>query len=182
MTVELGHVSPRAVPASVPPWSRIYGFGSVYAKTLRDSRLAIIIVSGLLSVFMLGAAEDYGRTYTTPQSRAGFVNLIHHLPAVITGIYGTPSPANLATLGGMISLKIAASIAVLVGLWSIIALSSTLAVEARRGSLELVAVSPLGRRRIAFEKLTAHLTGLGVALGPRGPVVADGRCVRDPAG
>jgi ABC-2 type transport system permease protein len=163
MTVEVGRLSPRVAAASVSPWSRVYGFGSVYAKTLRDSRLAIVIMSGLLSVIMLGAGADYGRAYATAQARAGFVNLIRHLPPVMTGMYGTPVPANLATLGGMMSLKNAASIAVLFGLWSILALSATLAVEARRGSLELVAVTPLGARRIAFEKLAAHLTGVAAA-------------------
>ncbi|HEY4026254.1 MAG TPA: hypothetical protein VGO86_07465 [Candidatus Dormibacteraeota bacterium] len=164
MTIELGHLSPVAASTSASPWSRIFGFGSVYAKTLRDSRRAILIMSGLLSVAMLSAGADYGRTYTTVQSRAGFENLFHHLPAVMTGFYGTPSPAHLATLGGMMSLKNAATIAVIFGLWSILALSATLAVEARRGSLDLMAVSPLGRRRIAFEKLAAHLTSLGIVL------------------
>jgi len=102
MTIELGRLSPRAVPVSVSPWSRIYGLGSVYAKTLRDSRRAILIMSGLLAVLMFGAAADYGGTYKTPAARAGFVNLIHHLPPVMSGVYGTPSPAHLATLGGMI--------------------------------------------------------------------------------
>ena len=46
-------------------------------------------------------------------------------------------------------------------LWSILALSATLASEARRGSLEFVATTPLGKRRIALEKLAAHLTGHG---------------------
>jgi ABC-2 type transport system permease protein len=164
MTVELRHVSPRAVSTSVSPWSRIYGLGSVYAKTLRDSRRAILIMSGLLSVLMLGAGAQYGPVYPTAQSRANFVNLFHSLPPVMRGVYGNPSPAHLATLGGMISLKNAAAIAVTFGLWSILALSSTLAIEARRGSLELVAVSRLGRRRIAFEKLAAHMTSLAVVL------------------
>jgi len=36
----------------------------------------------------------------------------------------------------------------------------TLASEARRGSLDMVAASPFGRRRIALEKLAAHVTGM----------------------
>ena len=49
-------------------------------------------------------------------------------------------------------------------LWSILALSSTLAGEARRGSLDFVAAAPFGKRRIALEKLAAHLTMLGLAM------------------
>jgi ABC-2 type transport system permease protein len=44
------------------------------------------------------------------------------------------------------------------------ALSSTLASEASRGSLDFVAVTPFGKRRIALEKLAAHLTMLSIAL------------------
>ena len=49
-------------------------------------------------------------------------------------------------------------------MWSILALSGTLAGEARRGSIELIAVTPLGRRRIALEKLFAHLTGMPIVV------------------
>ena len=163
MTAAQARVSPAgSSPAS--PWSRIYGLGSVYAKTLRDSRLAIVVVAGVLSLFILGAGADYGKSYTTPQAREGFVNLITQLPAAMRGIYGSPAPAHLATLGGMIAFKDAAAVAVVAGFWSILALSSTLAGEARRGSLEFVAVTPLGPRQIALEKLAAHVTGLGIAL------------------
>ena len=49
-------------------------------------------------------------------------------------------------------------------LWSVLALSGTLAAEARRGSLEFVATTPLGMRRIAVEKLAAHLTGMAIVV------------------
>ena len=45
-----------------------------------------------------------------------------------------------------------------------LALSGTLAGEARRGSLEFVATTPLGMRRIAVEKLFAHLTGMAIVV------------------
>jgi len=164
MTTEAARLPVPISPSRVSPWSRVYGFGSVYAKTLRDSRLAILIMSGLLSAFVLGAGADYGKTYATAKARDEFANLIHSLPAALAGIYGDPSPANLGTLGGMIAFKDAASIAVTAGFWSIFALSSTLAVESRRGSLELVLATPLGSRRVALEKLAAHVTGLVIVL------------------
>lgn len=164
MTVELGRLSPHAPPASVSPWSRVYGLGSVYAKTLRDSRRAVLIMSGLLAVAVFSAAAQYGQAYNTPQSRTGFVDLVHQFPGVLAGIYGTPSPAHLSTLGGMVSLKDAAAVAIIFGVWSILALSSTLATEARRGSLEFVVASPLGARRVAIQKVAAHLTGVFVVV------------------
>ena len=40
------------------PISRIYGLGSIYGKTIRDSRLAFIIAAGLLGglALVMGAA------------------------------------------------------------------------------------------------------------------------------
>ena len=39
--------------------SRIYGLGSVFAKTLRDSRRATILVGVVLGLMVIGLAEDY---------------------------------------------------------------------------------------------------------------------------
>ena len=154
----------HAKPVAISPWSRVYGMGSVYAKTLRDSRIAIIVLAAILGLMLLATGADYGQAYATTQSRADFVNVIHELPTAVRGIYGDPFPANLSTLGGMVSLKIAASAALVACFWSILALSSTLASEARRGSLELMAVTPLGRRKLALEKLAAHVTSLAIVL------------------
>jgi len=142
----------------VSTWSRIYGLGSVYAKTLRDSRLAFLIVGGLLASLMLSGAAGFGLAYATAESRTDLANLINSLPPVMVGIYGTPHPLHIETLGGSIGWKTGPSMALIASLWSVFALASTLAGEARRGSLEFVAVSPFGQRRIALEKLAAHVT------------------------
>ena len=149
-------------PAST--WSRIYGFGSVYAKTLRDSRLSFLIVAGLLAGLLLSSGAAFGEAYATTESRAALASLVASLPPALAGIYGTPFPINVETLGGSIAWKTGASLGLIASLWSILALSSTLASEARRGSLELVAVTPLGTRRIALEKLAAHLTVMGLVV------------------
>ncbi|MGA7670130.1 MAG: hypothetical protein WBW04_06895 [Nitrolancea sp.] len=154
----------HAKPTAVSPWSKLYGMGNVYAKTLRDSRIAIMVLAAILGLMLLATGADYGQAYATPQSRADFVNVVHELPTAVRGIYGDPFPANLSTLGGMVSLKIAASAALVACFWSILALSSTLASESRRGSLELIAVTPLSRRKLALEKLAAHVTSLAIVL------------------
>jgi ABC-2 type transport system permease protein len=148
----------------VSRWSRIYGLGSVYAKTLRDSRLSFLIVAGLLGGLLLSGGAAFGEAYATPESRAALAALVASLPPVLAGVYGTPFPVNVETLGGSIAWKTGASLGLIASLWSILALSSTLAAEARRGSLELVAVTPLGLRRIALEKLAAHLTVLALVV------------------
>ena len=88
--------------------------------------------------------------------------LIGSMPASMVNLFG--KPVGLGTLGGYMSWKYGAVFALGTALWSILALSSTLAGEARRGSLDFVAAAPFGKRRIALEKLAAHLTMLGLAM------------------
>jgi len=145
-------------------WSRIYGLGTVYAKTLRDSRLAILIMLGLLGGMFLATGVAFGKAYNTLESRRELAALVNSLPPVMAGIYGNPFPAHIDTLGGSIAWKGGGSLALIAALWSVFALGSTLAGEARRGSLEFVATTPLGMRRIAVEKLVAHLTGMAIVV------------------
>ena len=158
MTGGVGRMTSGAGLTSASRWSRVYGLGSVYAKTLRDSRLAFLIVDGLLGALLLSGGAAFGEAYSTPASRADLATLVRSLPPAMAGLYGSPFPAKVETLGGSIAWKTGASLGLIASIWSIMALSSTLAGEARRGSLEFVAVAPLGSRRIALEKLAAHLT------------------------
>ena len=154
-----GAASPSLSRApSVSLWSRFYGFGSVYAKTIRDSRLAFIIVAGLLGGIMLAGCEAFSAAYATPESRVDLANVINNIPEALKGLYN--NPVNVETLGGSLSWKYGPFFGLIAGLWSIVALSGTLASEARRGSLDMVAAAPFGKRRIAIEKLAAHLTGM----------------------
>jgi len=164
MTATADRVPPATPLTTISRWSRIYGLGSVYAKTLRDSRLALIIMGGLLGVLLLSSGVAFGDAYATVASREDLKHLVENLPPAMAGVYGNPFPVHIETLGGSIGWKTAASMGLIAALWSILALSGTLAGEARRGSLEFVAATPLGLRRIALEKLAAHLTGLAVVL------------------
>ena len=143
------------------PWSRVYGLGGIYAKTMRDSRLAFLIMAGLLGgvMFVVGAAIP--QVFSTAAARADVVRLANDL-GVASGVAG--KPINVGTLGGYVSWKYGPVFVVIASLWSILALSGTLAGEAAHGSLEFVAVSPFGKRRIALEKLAAHLTVMTLVL------------------
>ena len=159
MTAHAGP-APSGARTSTSAFSRIYGLGTVYAKTLRDSRLAVMIVGGLMAAFLLSGAAAFGEAYNTVQSRIDLANLVKSLPPAMSGVYGNPFPANIESLGGSIGWKTGASLGLMAALWSVLALSGTLAAEARRGSLEFVATTRLGMRRIAVEKVAAHLTGM----------------------
>jgi ABC-2 type transport system permease protein len=88
------------------------------------------------------------------------------MPASMINLFGnaTLMGPDLGTLGGYMTWKYGAVFALGTALWSILALSGTLAGEAARGSLDLVATAPFGKRRIALEKLAAHLTMLWLAM------------------
>jgi ABC-2 type transport system permease protein len=151
---------------SIPFTSRIYGFGSIYGKTIRDSRLAFLIAAGLLGGITLVLGAAIGTVFPTPAARLEVNALIGSMPASMVNLFGnaTLMGSKLGTLGGYMTWKYGALFALGTALWSILALSGTLAGEASRGSLDIVAAAPFGKRRIALEKLAAHLTMLWLAM------------------
>jgi ABC-2 type transport system permease protein len=148
--------------AGVSAWARIYGLGSVYAKSLRDSRRAFVFATLLLAglVFLLSAAIP--ADWSTQAARDDIAKVAKDLASAAQGTSG--KPVNVGTTGGYISWKYGPIFLIIASLWSILALSSTLAGEARAGSLEFVAASPLKKRRIAIEKVAAHVTVMAVVL------------------
>ena len=165
MAVELTRPPLTAPRQGVRLVSRIYGLGSVYAKTLRDSRLTFMVIAGLLGGLMLVAGAGVGSVYATAESRRELARLAVELAGtspVIQGLVG--NPVNVGTIGGYVMWKYGPIFVYVASLWSIVALSGTLAAEARRGSLDLVAAAPFGRRRIAIEKLAAHVTVMASAM------------------
>ena len=152
-------VTPRP---RIPVLSRVYGLGGIYAKTMRDSRLAFLIMTGLLAGFMLAIGSAWGSAYGTAEARKEIAALVSSMPAVIAGIAGPV--VNPDTMGGFLTYKYGPFFAFIASMWSILALSSTLAGEARRGSLDFVAAAPFGKRRIALEKLAAHVTAMTLSM------------------
>ena len=80
----------------------------------------------------------------TPGAAGACPALEQHAARRCAGLYG--DPVNVDTLGGFISWHYSAYFALLAGLWSILALASTLAGEARRGSLDLAVATARSRR------------------------------------
>ncbi len=162
MAVEIRGV-PHAAVANRPVAlrHRLYGFGSIYGKTLRDSRLGFLVVAGLLGILVFAGGGEMTSTYGTLDSRRELDVLSATLPPVMRGLYG--NPVNVGTIGGFVTWHYGAYLTLLAGLWSILALSGTLAGEARRGSLDLVAAAPLPRAVVALEKVAGHATALVAA-------------------
>ena len=146
--------------------SRLIGFGSIYGKTIRDSRLSFLIAAGLLGGMSLVLSAAVSKIFPTVQDRLDVDKLVGSMPAEMINLFGntTAMGARIGTLGGYMTFKYGAIFALGTALWSIFALAGTLAGEAHKGSLDLVAAAPFGKRRIALEKVAAHLTVLGLTM------------------
>lgn len=153
---------PAAVQGSVPFVSRLYGLGSIFAKTLRDSRRATILVGVVMGLILVGVSKAIVTEFATPASRQELANVIAAVPPILQGFAGRV--VNVDTLGGYMQYKYGTFFPLIASLWSILALSGTLAGEASRGSLEFVVAEPIGRRRIALQKLAGHVVGLAIAV------------------
>jgi ABC-2 type transport system permease protein len=149
-------------PAAGPSaWGRVAGLGSIFAKTVRDSRRATIIAALGLGLLFLGVSAAISTEFDTPESREELQNLINAVPPILQGLAG--KVVNVDTLGGYLQYKYGVFFPLVLSLWSILALSGTLAGEAQRGSLEFVASTGKSRRRIAIEKLSGHVLMLFLA-------------------
>jgi ABC-2 type transport system permease protein len=147
-----------AAIAPIPLSRRLYGLGSIYGKTLRDSRLSFIIMAGLLGGITLYLSVALSSLFATAEQRTELARLATDLPPIMQGMGGRPVAVD--TLGGYMMFKYGFFFPILTGIWSILALSGTLAAEARRGSLDFVAATPFGKRRVALEKLGANVTAM----------------------
>ncbi len=152
----------KAAAISPSPLSRVYGFGSTFGKTVRDSRRAMFVTAGVLALVFIGVSRAITAEFDTPQSRVELENLVHAVPPILQGMAG--QIVNVGTLGGYLQYKYGVFFPLVVSLWSILALSGTLAGETQRGSLEFVAASGRSRRRLALEKLSGHVLMLGLAV------------------
>lgn len=162
MAVEMRGMPVSAPEQHIPVGSRLYGLGSVFGKTLLDARLGVLVIGALLGVMTLAGGITMSSTYGTPEARLELAAMSGDLPPLMRGLYG--NPVNVDTLGGFVSWHYGAYFALLAGLWSILALSSTLAGEARRGSLDFAVATPRSRRLIALEKVAGHAAAIGIAM------------------
>ncbi len=140
--------------------SRLWGLGSIYGKTIRDSRRAILLAAGLIGLIFIGVTGAIAGQFNTPESRIELEQVIKAVPPILAGLGGPV--VNVGTMGGYLQYKYGTFFPVLLSLWSILALSGTLAAEARRGSIEFLAAAPISRTQLALQKLGAHLTGMAV--------------------
>ncbi len=127
-------------------------FKSVYLKTLREVRIAILgwgLGMGLLMYAVLAAVPSL---IATPEARASVVSL--------AGSFAWfADPIAVDTPGGYVTWKYGLTILIM-AIWPLMACSRLLRGEEERGSLDALLSLPRGRGRVALEKLAAVWTAL----------------------
>jgi ABC-2 type transport system permease protein len=146
----------------VSPGSRAWGFGSIFGKALRDSRWALLGAALFVGFVVLAVAATLGLSFPEAADRARLVSQMQALPAMFRGLLG--EPIAIDRLPGFISWRALNFMPLLVGIWSILALSGALAGEVGRGSMEMLAAVPASRWSIALQKVAAHVVALFAAM------------------
>src|SRR5579863_7859014 len=135
-------------------------FKSIYLKTLRDFRIAILgwgVGMGLLTYVVMVSVSSL---VTTPQARASLVSLA----STFTWL---AEPIAITSPGGYTTWKYGLTI-LIIALWPLLACSRILRGEEERGSMDPLLSLPHGRGRVALEKLAAvwtALLGMGLLIG-----------------
>ena len=105
MTSEVERRPAPVAPAITGPslLSRVYGFGSIYGKTMRDSRRAVLVIAIMLGLLLVGVSFAIVTEFNTPESRAQLVAVVAAVPAILAGLAG--KAVNVGTLGGYLQYK-----------------------------------------------------------------------------
>ncbi len=127
-------------------------FKSIYLRTLRGFRLAILGWSIGMGLVMVELAAALGSLISTPAARQILVSL--------ASTYAwNADPVAVDTVGGYSTWKIGIFI-LLIAIWPLLACTRIVRGEEERGSLDVLLSLPRGRTRVALEKLAAVWTAL----------------------
>lgn len=186
MTSSARAATARSVALPAPGLgARLFGLGSVFGKTFRDSRRTALVVGLSLAGILVVTAASVAAEFDTVEKRLAIAAQMNVLPAIFQGMLG--QMILIERLGGFLSWRTINFLPIILGIWTVVAMAGLLAGELARGSLEFLATTPRGRARLALEKLGGYLLALGVALAffavaAYGSITAFGTLPIDPVG
>jgi ABC-2 type transport system permease protein len=135
-------------------------FKSIYLKTLRDYRIAMLGWGVGMGLLMYVVLATFPSLVSTAAARVSLVSLAGSFSWLA-------APIAVDTAGGYATFKIGFTILLIV-IWPLMACSRMLRGEEERGSLDVLLSLPRGRGRVALEKLVAvwtALLGMGLLIG-----------------
>ena len=138
----------------------MWSLRSVYLKTLRDYRVAILGWGIGMGLVVVSPMASVAALVTTPQAREQLISLA-------ASFAWNADVVAVDTIGGYATWKIGIFI-FLIAVWPLLAASRMLRGEEERGSLDVLLSVPRPRVRVALEKLAAMWTALlamGVLIG-----------------
>jgi ABC-2 type transport system permease protein len=133
---------------------------SIYLKTLRDYRVAILGWGIGMGLVIVSPMASVSTLVSTPQARAALLSLAQSFA-------WNADAVKADTIGGYATFKIGIFI-FLMAVWPLLAAARMLRGEEERSSLDVLLSVPRGRVRVAVEKLAAMWTALlamGVLIG-----------------
>ena len=140
---------------------RLFGLGSIFGKTFRDSRRAAVLVGLVMALIMVVTAASLAAEFDTVDKRLAVAAQLGSLPAIFQGMLG--EMIHIERLGGFLSWRTINFMPIILGIWTLVAMSGLLAGELARGSLDFLALTPRSRARIALEKVGGYLLALFLA-------------------
>src|SRR6202171_1062332 len=133
---------------------------SIFLKTLRDYRVAILGWGIGMGLVVISPMASVSALVTTPQARQQLISLAQTFA-------WNADPVAVDTIGGYATFKIGIFM-FLIAIWPLLAGSRMLRGEEDRGSLDVLLSLPRPRLNVALEKLAAMWTALflmGVLIG-----------------
>src|SRR6202521_4202865 len=143
-----------------PPRSLRVWLSSIFLKTLRDYRVAILGWGIGMGLVVISPMASVAALVTTPQARQQLISLA-------ATFAWNADPVAVDTIGGYATFKIGIFM-FLIAIWPLLAGSRMLRGEEDRGSLDVLLSLPRPRLSVALEKLAAMWTAffaMGVLIG-----------------
>ncbi|HKV89076.1 MAG TPA: ABC transporter permease subunit [Candidatus Dormibacteraeota bacterium] len=135
-------------------------FKSIFLKTLRDYRVAILGWGVGMGLVIISPMASVATLISTPQARATLVSIANQFA-------WNADPVAAGTVGGYATFKIGVFI-FLICVWPLLAASRMLRGEEERGSLDVVLSLPRTRLQVATQKIAAMwaaLLAMGLIIG-----------------
>ena len=168
-------------PSTVSPMSRIFGLGSVFAKTVRDSRRSTLIAGVAIGLLLIAVSAGIISQFSTAEAREEIRNIVDAVPPVMQGLAGPP--VNVETLGGYIQYKYGGFLPA--GHRAVVdprPLRHAGRREPAREPRLPASPSRSAAAAVAWEKVLAHVVMLTVAMTLIGAATALAGSLRHPAG